>query len=265
MTENPCLVLTKRAGSLRDLYAPETGDEPKSDELERVLQQHIDGPATHPFRQLLRGTVLDPAERSDFARYVMALDLRSPKARDFLMSATQQALERDWAALHADPEKLRRVIWEQSGRQLTDEAIEYARSTYRPLVAKPFWFHFMMRQIGPGARRLFAYRWLVVQAPPALEYLTSDIGIVKHIGDFTNPVEHTIGWWNQAPGWVMPLSPTKALALSPDGECEQGTAEATPAFLEQLNRTMVAQAHRFVYSRGRHPFVIEWLREQMSS
>ncbi len=264
-TENPCLVLTTRAGSLRDLYAPEVGAEPKSDELETWFDQQSDGPAAPAFRRLLSGAVLDGSERSDLARYVMAMDLRSPKAHDFLMGVTQESLERDWAALHADPEKLRSMIREQSGVEITDEVIEYARSKYRPQVAKPFWFHFMIRQINPGARRLFAYRWLVVQAPPGLEYLTSDIGIVKHIGDFTNPATHMIGWWNGAPGWVMPLSPTKALALSPDGEREQGAADATPAFLEQFNRTMVAQAHRFVYSRGHHQFIIEWLREQESS
>ena len=61
-------------------------------------------------------------------------------------------------------------------------------------------------------------------------------------------------------------APDQALVVSPDPPtASQGTATPTPEFVRDINRNLVNQAHRFVYSRRKHDFVLKWLRTRMGT
>jgi hypothetical protein len=75
------------------------GPDPKSDELERWLADHIDGPAAGPISELVAhrhfGTI-DNGKRSILAAYTAAQSLRTPKTRDFIINVFQRGIAAEW-------------------------------------------------------------------------------------------------------------------------------------------------------------------------
>lgn len=256
MAENPSEVSPKDAGVVSYFYAPGVGEDPKNDAYENWLANDVDTPASDALRRLIIGEDLDASARTSMARYVMSMDLRTPKAKDFLLGITQEGLDQYWS----DKETVKRDFLKATGVKISNEELEGALAEYKPEVAKPFWLSFMVEHLDRGGERLWNCEWMILRAPDELEFLTSDIGIVKYRGDFSNPVKPKIGWWNRASGWVVPLAPHRALALQPARSPGLVSATAWPHFLKRLNRKMAVQAYRFVYSRQRHDHVLRWLR-----
>jgi hypothetical protein len=100
----------------------------------------------------------------------------------------------------------------------------------------------------------------LLRIPPGHELLLNDVGIVKFRGSFaTEPVPFTLGWSGDCHHWLMPLSPHVALTIAPDNKYWLGTG--SPGWVEAVNRRLVLDAHRYVYSRGFESAVQQWWDE----
>jgi hypothetical protein len=93
--------------------------------------------------------------------------------------------------------------------------------------------------------RLLAKGWALFNADDDCEFLTSDIGIVKHRGGWDRPVLSGPGWWSNANAWLMPLTPKVALAMAPGLQASGRLAQR--AYVDPLNRAVVNHAREFVF------------------
>lgn len=261
----PVLVSVNDAAAQRDLYAPGEGDEPKSDVFEQWLDVNIDGPAAPAFVKVIEGLELNGSERSAVARYVLTLDVRTPRAREFLLRHAQRGLQAHLDERLADVEAGIKSIKEADGIDLTVEEYEELRRK-NPVdveVTPAFWLNFVSRNLSTGARRIFEYQWVLAEAPSGLEFVMSDIGIVKYADGFYTPRANMLGWSNQTNHWFLPLTPKLGLAIGP-GRYPRvtGSGTATRDFVKAFNRSLVFGASRWVFCRQPFDFVGRWVGQR---
>lgn len=100
------------------------------------------------------------------------------------------------------------------------------------------------------------YSWTVVRIPDGHELLLNDLGIVKFHGSWARPAPFTLGWSGDCHHWLVPLSPSRALAIAPDNTL--GWFQALPAWVAIVNQRVARDAQRYVYSRRFESSVQEW-------
>lgn len=250
---NPKLLKPAAIAAVDELYTLEEETGERSDELETWLADEIDGPSAAIFPKLISGAQLNGWERSRIANYVMSRDLRTPKARSFLLEVTRHQLGAVWDKEMADTQTIRDRILADGGPSFSDEEIAYYSSIYRPQVTDGFWHDFMIRHITGGSPRIFAKGWKIVSAPADASFITTDVGILKHRDSFQTPSPHMIGWWNNAEAWIMPLAPQTALFMAPG--LIEGYANATPEYVRTINAALKQQADRFTFGSSREAVV----------
>ncbi|HSY84796.1 MAG TPA: DUF4238 domain-containing protein [Gemmatimonadaceae bacterium] len=243
---NPKCLPPKAIAAEEDLYTGITSGGELSDKFETWLGQAVDGPAAAAFEPLLRGVSLTRAEMSAIARYVMARDLRTPKAQALALEHEKRAADAGLAALRRDLSGTRARIVTEGGPDFTEEELEYYLDTSEAEVTNNAFIAFIDRYLNTGAARLYAKSWLVLQAPIGARFLTSDLGIVKFRNGWHDPVPHTVAWIAKAEGWIMPLTPHFALVMAPGGDV--GRTTARPRFVELVNRVLADQAEAFVFA-----------------
>lgn len=249
----------KTTGGEKYLYAPE--EDRKDDQIEVWLSDNIDGPAAAPLERLIAGKTLVAEDRSLVAVYLGLQDMRTPKVRDILVPAFRAEIEREWAEMTRDRSKVRQEILNATGVGYSYEELEHLIGSHNVEVNTGFWLDFLTRNANVAGKRLFDMEWRLVDAPEPYTYLTNDVGIAKFRGSVGNPVPFAIGFDKGITHWVVPLSPHAALVLSPrTGNRLADPVEARATWAKALNRRLVLDAHRFVYSRWFAPYVEKWWR-----
>jgi hypothetical protein len=240
------------------LYAPEIGPDPRDDAWEQWLAREVDAPAAGPLRKALRNENLSGPERSALSGFIAAQDLRTPRARATVLQLFQAGIDDWYTGLASDLSRLRSEILETTGTEYSDEELQLYLETYTPQVTKPSWLDFMGGNLNRAGERIYYMGWRVVVAPPKFEFLTNDVGIVKFFGTFSQPVSYVLGWAAGRDHWLVPLSAQIALALAPAdrGPPRQGK----PEWIQRVNRQIVKDAWRFVYSHAYSSGVQPWLQ-----
>lgn len=213
--------------------------------VEEWLAQVVDGPASTAIRKVVEKQDITRVEREDLGRYVMARDLRTPSTRDFIMTAAQAGLEAEYDARTSDTTALRAAIVDDSGIELSDDDIRALAAQYRPVISKGFWLDFLRSQTARALPRLLAKGWTLIHAGDGTEFLTSDVGILKHHGAWDRPGPNAPGWWTDADGWLMPLTPKLILAMAPGLLPQEKLARR--AYVDMFNRGIVTYAREFVF------------------
>ena len=216
--------------------------------VEEWLADTVDGPASTALRKVVAKQDVTRVEREDLGRYVMARDLRTPATRDFVLKTAQDGLETEYDARTADTAALRAAILEDSGVELSDEDIRTLAAEYRPVITKGFWLDFLRTQTVKALPRLLAKGWTLIHADEGNEFLTSDVGILKYHGAWDRPRASTPGWWTNADGWLMPLTPRLILAMAPGLLPQEKLAQRE--FVDLFNRHVVRFAREFVFSHS---------------
>lgn len=247
----------RKIGGERFLYAPD--DNRRDDQIEVWLAQEIDDPAAAALRKLATGTPISGKERSRTAAYLGVQDMRTPKVRDFLIPLFQRGISEEWSRMTADRKQLRDDIRRATGTDYTDEELAFHIQTHSVEVNKGVWLDFLLRNVNVAGKRIYRMSWRMVKAPDNYTFLTNDVGIVKFAGSFEHPVPFVLGFAAARSHWLVPLSRSWALALEPSGKpANEELVEARPAWIKAINRQLVTDADRFVYSARFHPFVLKW-------
>lgn len=216
--------------------------------VEEWLAGAVDGPASTPVRKIVAKQDITSTEREDLGRYVMARDLRTPATRDFVMRVAQDGLEAEYDARTSDTAAMRAAILADSGVELSDEDIGQLAAEYRPAITKGFWLDFLKTQTVRALPRLLAKGWTLIHAEEGTEFLTSDMGILKHHGAWDRPGPNTPGWWTNADGWLMPLTPRLILAMAPGLLPQEKLAQRV--YVDEFNRSVVRYAREFVFANS---------------
>jgi len=262
--ELPFRQLPERIGYEKFLYAPGDGPNPQDDAFEDWLMDNVDGPSAAILHRLLDDAyptgplgVLPPdSDRSVFARFMGIQDMRTPRARDFIMDGFQQALERAYQNWTRDPEELRRSIYRDSGTLYTIDELLHHIATHEVVAAKGFWLEYMADTIHMGGKRIFGMRWHVVDAPPGSTFVTGDLGIAKFFLGVEQPCTWRMGFHLGATHWVMPLSPARALVLVPTDD-PRSLPIPSAEWVQLVNERLIRDAWRFVYCQTPTPIVPE--------
>lgn len=245
-------VSVEDAAVVRDLYSRGEPGEPKDDSLEDWLGDEVDGPAATAVRRILETDSLDLSddERRALALFVGVQDVRTPTARDHITRILQAGMDEWWAAMTVSSLK---SDLEASGDSFSDEDIAQAIEEYDKSVGGKAWLGFI-QETRLAAEAVAARGWILVRAE-SRHFLTNDVGLVKFAGDVKKPAAPTPGFNDGGTHWVVPLSPTRALAI---GSRDSGVVTSSSAKVTATNRAVVGTAERFVYSRFRSSFVERW-------
>ena len=228
------------------LYDNDHPDAPAA-AIEQWLAEEVDGPAAAVLTKILELAAITAEERGALARYVISRDLRVPRTRDVILRNAQAHLDSHLARWLQDPERIRRDIVADGGPDMSPEEIVALGKSYAATVTKGFWLDFMQKHTLKAAHRLLAKGWALFRARDDCQFMTSDLGILKHRGSFDKPVAPAMGWSTNADGWTMPLTPRLALAMAPG--LEPHDRIATPVYTDRFNTLLVAQAPEFAFSQ----------------
>ena len=245
LTPNPKRIPPASLAAEARLYDDDAPDA-ALDGVEEWLAETVDGPASAAIRKVAARQDITSTEREDLGRYVMARDLRTPATRDFVMKVAQKGLEGEYDARTADTAALRAAILEDSGVELSDEDIRTLAAEYRPVVTKGLWLEFLRTQTVKAMPRLLAKGWTLIDAEEGTEFLTSDVGILKHHGAWDRPGPNAPGWWTNADRWLMPLTPRLILAMAPGLLPQEKLAQRS--YVDLFNRNVVSYACEFVFA-----------------
>ena len=245
--------IPERLAMEKYLYAPEfaeqAGDDPKDDTVERWLATTIDTPACVPFNDLAGGAALADLSGDALhavADFVAVLDLRTPAIRDLLMPAFASAAAIGMSDISQTRNELRR-----KGLSVSKSDIrKRLRKVRKPLsagLAKPGWLEHLMNTRQIARINVKARRWIVLDAPPGSEFITSDLGIAKSLLGPLEPVPWEPGTRFGRAHWIIPFSPTRALAITPTLAPDP---VSSAELVQATNRQLLSDARRYAYSQG---------------
>jgi hypothetical protein len=212
-----------------DLYTSVGPDGGESDVFERWVNYHIETPAAEPLEKVRADGRLTREEWRALAMYVAALDLRTPARYVELMVQWGQMV----------PDILRRTLT-STLRDLEEKAAagERIEATPSPSPDIPFplrvttkrnaegqggwlraeitmgrqmWVHDMQRMLANGAKRLREHRWSILRPAAGLEWVTSDVPVLRL--NYYGPGKYDFkGGWDRKNGEILvPLSPRHLL------------------------------------------------------
>jgi hypothetical protein len=82
---------------------------------------------------------------------------------------------------------IRKAILDDSGVDIPEHQIRILSKVYRPVVSKGFWIEFLQKRTVKALPRLLAKGWTLFHADSDCEFVTSDVGILKHWGAWDRP------------------------------------------------------------------------------
>jgi hypothetical protein len=156
-------------------------------------------------------------------------------------------MEAWYDGLAADLPSLRASILAHTGVDCDEEQLRFILANHEIYVPKSEWLDFITRNLNRAAARLYHLPWRLVPAPLGREFFTNDIGIIKFGRSFAKPVSFEMGFTGGRDRWLFPLTSHFALAMGESSPSR--TIEAAAAWIDTVNRQVVHDARRFVYSR----------------
>lgn len=269
--ELPVPVQPRDAAVESYLYSPQVGENPKSDEIEAFLAEHVEGPSAQPLGKLIRGTDLTTEERSLLSLYIAFQELRVPGWRDAIAGFMEDISKRILELHLAHPKSFRRKLERATGRPHSHDDVERIAKSYQDgklaiKATKVGWLQSLLetgQDLVPTVSKL---RWLVVEVAENadFEFVTSDSPITKVLTDARVPRHFAGGWESPSAESTLTLTPKHVLVLTPDGRCgrkvvaKHALNTARP-WLQDVNARTVRRARRFVFSRRPQPFITDLL------
>lgn len=238
------------------LYAPEVGETPYDDSFEKFLSDHVDSPAAPIIEKLTFGDSISDEERSYMALFLAFQDMRIPRTRD-LIAKFMGNIGRKLLRMQAQhPDSMKRIL-ENMGEKVSDERIrdladDIKRNEFVVEPTKVMWLESMSIAVDI-AEVIYRMPWIVAEAHPDIEFITSDAPIAKILTDRSIPRIFGVGWLSPSVESTFTLSPSHCLIIRPDRK--EGRYEAPKSWCKNVNRRLILQARRFVISRNRDSYI----------
>lgn len=229
------------------LYAPTAQSGLAPDAIEDWLATEIDSPAAAAIERLLAGDPLDLLARTAIARYLIAQDVRTPRARDVILEMFQNGLDREYASWSESPDLLGEQIRERTGRIIARDEMLSLLASYRIEVTVDAWLDFLQSQIERAHHQLLIRAWSVIEAPAGEQFVTNEGGVIKCIGPSMTPTSWALGFIGGRDTWIIPFSPDVALHISPATIAVRGVVKAP--WLYGLQERAWHDAVRYVVAR----------------
>ena len=248
----PFTQIAPNVGFEKGLYTilePPDGD-PSA--FESWLADKIDGPAAAVLDKAAEAIALTRAERSILAAFIAAQDMRTPRAKDRVMSVYQLGFSKQWEDWRSRPEELAAAIARDSGTQYTPQEILELLDEFRAEPNSNAWLDMLGSLVNQVGKRLFEMRWLRAYTPRDVPFVTSDIGIVKCKGRPDNFVPWDMGFTEGRDIWVFPLKPEVSVVIMPAGGRGM-SGPCRPEWVRAVNRHLWDDACRWVFSQTELP------------
>ena len=247
-TAAPFQQIAPNVGFEKGLYTivePPDGDPA---EFEAWLATHIDGPAAAVLEKAASAQRLTRAERSILARFIGAQDMRTPRAKERILSIYRAGFDKQWHDWRSEPSELAEAIARDSGTRYTPQEIAELLDEYQVRVNSNAWLDFFQSMVNKAAKRLFDMAWLRGYAPDGTAFITSDVGIVKCAGRPDHFMEWDLGFTEGRDIWVFPVRPDVAVIVAPQ-EWPGLSGPCRPEWVRTVNEHMHSDAYRWVFSR----------------
>ena len=216
---------------------------------ERMLNEKIEAPAHAPLNKVRRGEEIPAGDRQSVALYLASTAIRGNRARE----EKRKILDRDGIGMIATAIRDQNPVWpEREIKQLAERHFLDLRSDREDIVR---------------------HQWLPQEMAACMEAMHWTVLMMN--SKMLVTADHPL-WFTERDGVqkpkgevVMPLAPNAALILNWSG-CERRTRyiRETPGdsahfrrIAKEVNRRMVFQAERFLFSHERWP----WLREMATN
>lgn len=239
------------------LYAPEIGDDPHDDAIEKMFAQHVEGPAAEPIGRLIEpGEEISDEDRGRIAIFLAFQEVRVPRMRDTVQKFMSEVGTRILSIAVEHPEHIQRTL-EEAEAPVSDEElekmVEAVRSGGIDVQATKIPWLSSMAIATEIADLIYRLPWTLIDAPRGVEFLTSDAPLVKVLTDRAVPSLFAGGWLSPSAETTFALSPGTCLAIRPDGI--EARIEGKKRWCRDVNKRLVAQANRFAVSRRRDSYV----------
>lgn len=261
--DEPVPVHPDDAGVEKYLYAPEVGDEPHDDSIEKWFADNVDATAPALMRKLVDEGELNGEDREKLALFLAFQELRIPRTRDAVTKSVGQ-LGTSMLQIMARraPGRIRETLMSK-GIELRDDEFEELITRYQAgdvelSPTKTTWLS-ILDVAYTTAPIISALTWTLVDAPRDFEFITSDAPVVKVLTDPNVPAIYGVGWISPSAEVTFALDPKHALLIKAGGSGTRGIGK--PAWCRDVNARTVRQCNRFVYSHRREPFVPEIWRK----
>ena len=220
--------------------------------LEAWLAEHIDGPAAHAMDKLADDRPMTNADHSAVAAFIAAQDMRTPRARDQVLTIYRAGLGDQWEQWRANPAGVADAIARDFGTRPSETELLEMLNEYEITVTPNAWLDSFASWVNKGGQRIHRMRWLRAYAPSGEGFVTSDVGIVKCRGRVDAFTDWEMGFAGGRDIWIFPLKAEVCLVIVPTGGPNvSGTCKLE--WLRAVNRHMWADAHRWVFSRRALP------------
>jgi uncharacterized protein DUF4238 len=195
---------------------------------------------------------LTRVERSVLAAFIGAQDLRTPRSKDRVLSLFRAGFDQQWADWRSRPQELAAAIARDSGTLYAPEEILEMLGEFQYEMTPNAWLDFFGSMVNKVAQRLHGMRWLRGYAPEGVEFVTSDVGIVKCHGRADAFTTWDMGFTGGRDIWIFPLKPEVALVIAPAGGPSL-SGPCRPEWVRAVNKHMWDDAYRWVFSRKTIP------------
>ena len=221
---------TKGIAVQRDLYTS-VAEGRDSDKVERWFNEEVENPAIPVLDRLERGIDLTARERRVLARYVAALDVRTPAGySEFTnrMSSNLQPVLEDIA--NSAVEKLRLAA--QGDYQLesredlplhshsvdvrirteeTDEDPDRGLIEIRAVIGRELWLNMVEHSVNDISRLLDDHAWIVLEPHPGWKWFTTDQPVMRLQYQANDKYDFRGGWGQPGTELILALSPSRLL------------------------------------------------------
>lgn len=220
--------------------------------FENWLNEEIDGPAASALEAAATEPKLAPKVRSALSVFIAAQDLRTPRAKKRVLSLYRAGLDGTWTGWRSKPDELAAAIARDHGVRHDPAAILEMLDQYQFDVTTNAWLDFIQSMINKVGERIHRMRWLRVYSAEGVDFVTSDVGIVKCDGRADAFTSWDMGFTRGRSVWVFPLKPEVSLVITPEGApARSGPGKAE--WIQKVNRDMWNDADRWVFSRHALP------------
>ena len=230
------------------LYAITNDPSVAEDAFEKWLATYVDGPVGDAFKNVVnRSQTFVDVDRIAIARFAVAQIFRTPDMKATFLDEARRAMRDNMYMLKADAKQA-------MGATSSEEEIA-AVDNLTVSVNDEAWLDVIAKGVAKHTETVFNMVWSVVEAPPHFEWISNDHGLVRLGNIELEPLPLAKNVKHGSPSVFLPVSDRFGIAMMRD---DRSISQRNfSQWARKVNRMLVYDAQRFVYSKSFQPFVLK--------